>query len=754
MTLAAAELGRYRAQLDCSFAQIERVFPDCIEDALARLGPEGVAAYLQAGRAVGRMGRGAEPLLVFLEEIPAVAARAGEAVIPMIRDCTLKLSRSPNSQAIIPFLQTLAVAARRLVDTELFEDYLKLVIHLMRETTPKIHGGASMAMFASPCLKDFFLSVPVLLGQLSVAGVRNWAEFGIRNYGNDPDGQRDYFSLQSREAQTMFQRERRGALLVDNERRLGLYLRGLWRMEMTFQPYSMIFDQLRKPRPYVDKNGIHLPDVYEDTATGVSGTDRYRALVAHIAAHRRWSTPVAADNFSPFQRLAAETFEDARVESLAMREYPGLRNLWRRLHPAPREGACPEGASDFHHRLAILSRALLDPGHGYTDPLLLDFVSRFQAMMERGNTTTEDAASMGVAYFAKSHRDSDYATDIFQEDIEVEYRDDNRCMWFFIEQDHRDDMPATGSGTEAPEERRESSLAPRHYREWDYRSEAYRPDWVSVYECLHPSARACLIDDLLTRNAALARRLQRLIDMLKPQDRVRIRYQEEGSELDLDVAIRAMIDTRIGTTPDSRIHMRYRSNARNISVALLLDLSKSINEIPQGSDKSILELSQEAVSLLAWSIEKIGDPFAIAGFHSNSRHELRYYHIKGYEEHWDDTVKARLAAMEGGWSTRMGAAMRHAGQELKKQETGLKLLLVLTDGRPHDVDVKDDRLLVHDARKAVQELDQDGIHTWCINLDPKADEYVTDIFGRQYTVIDNIERLPERLPELFISLTR
>jgi len=242
--------------------------------------------------------------------------------------------------------------------------------------------------------------------------------------------------------------------------------------------------------------------------------------------------------------------------------------------------------------------------------------------------------------------------------------------------------------------------------------------------------------------------------MLKPQDRVRIRYQEEGSELDLDVAIRAMIDTRIGTTPDSRIHMRYRSNARNISVALLLDLSKSINEIPQGSDKSILELSQEAVSLLAWSIEKIGDPFAIAGFHSNSRHELRYYHIKGYEEHWDDTVKARLAAMEGGWSTRMGAAMRHAGQELKKQETGLKLLLVLTDGRPHDVDVKDDRLLVHDARKAVQELDQDGIHTWCINLDPKADEYVTDIFGRQYTVIDNIERLPERLPELFISLTR
>jgi len=32
--------------------------------------------------------------------------------------------------------------------------------------------------------------------------------------------------------------------------------------------------------------------------------------------------------------------------------------------------------------------------------------------------------------------------------------------------------------------------------------------------------------------------------------------------------------------------------------------------------------------------------------------------------------------------------------------------------------------------------------------------FLTDIFGRQYTVIDNVERLPERLPELFITLTK
>ncbi len=79
---------------------------------------------------------------------------------------------------------------------------------------------------------------------------------------------------------------------------------------------------------------------------------------------------------------------------------------------------------------------------------------------------------------------------------------------------------------------------------------------------------------------------------------------------------------------------------------------------------------------------------------------------------------------------------------------------MLTDGRPHDVDVKDAQYLIRDAHKAVQELDQDGIYTYCINLDAQADEYVADIFGKQYAIIDHVDRLPEKLPELFISLTK
>jgi hypothetical protein len=109
--------------------------------------------------------------------------------------------------------------------------------------------------------------------------------------------------------------------------------------------------------------------------------------------------------------------------------------------------------------------------------------------------------------------------------------------------------------------------------------------------------------------------------------------------------------------------------------------------------------------------------------------------------------------MQAGYSTRMGAAMRHAAHYLAAQKAEKKLLLVLTDGQPADVDVHDERLLIEDARKSVGELDQQGIFTYCISLDRKADDYVGDIFGRRYTVIDNIERSAGALPELFMALT-
>jgi hypothetical protein len=755
-----------RQSLDCGFARVQSVFDDCLAYARSRLTADGVAAYIDGARIIGKMGRGEEPVLAFLEEMPDVAAQLGEDVFPLVVEFTQKLSRTPNAKAIAPFLQSLASAARALESQLLFKEYLQLVWQTMERTMPKVHGIDSM--YNSPCLPDFLRSMSFLLGQLSIGGLRNWVDYGVKAYSNDPDRQCEFFSLKSADSRAVLQRERHGTLLTDNERKLDLYLRCLWKTEAHFLPYSLAFDEVRKPVPYLESHAfnskgldgkrlgkwaIHLPDVYDDMRNGVRGIDRYRALLAHIAAHQRWTNWLVADNFSPFQRLAIEVFEDSRVEYLAMQEFPGLQKLWCDLHPAPEEGACPEGWSAIRHRLAMLSRALLDSQHSYADTILLKYVARFHALMLATNTRTDDMVQLGLSYITETRIQSDQSANVWFEDTEVSYRDDNRHMWRFIEEGDEEDN-ASRPTPQQNTEQADNKLPPRLYPEWDYSSQHYRPDWVSVYENLHPRGDAAFIDKLLEKHSALAKQLKCIIDLLKPQHKVRIRYQEEGSELDLDIALRSLIDLKSGSMPDPRINMSHEHDGRSVAVSLLLDLSASLADVPSGCEQSKLELSQEAVSLLAWAIEQIGDPFAIGGFHSNTRHEVRYLHIKGFKEKWNEDVKGRLAAMEAVYSTRMGAAMRHAGHFLNHQEADKKLLLILTDGEPSDIDTKDERLLIEDARIAVRELDQKGIYTYCINLDPKADEYVADIFGNHYTVIDNIAKLPERLPKLFMRLTK
>lgn len=739
----------YWERLNVGFPAVRTVFEECMAEALSLLSEEGVLSYLDNARFLGKMGRGPEPILIYLEEAPTTAKNVGEFVLPLLKDFSYMLSRSTNFKAIVPFLQTIAAVSRRLHSEAQIRDYLRLSQQLMDDTTGSVHGHHKT--FASPGLPEFFKQAPKLLGILSLEGLKNWVEYGVRYYNDHPERQVEYFNLASADSKAVVQRERHGTLLVDNERKLGLYLQGLWQDEDLFVPYSLAFDEQRKPMPYYNSEGIRLPDVYDDTAS-VTGIDRYRAALAHMAAHRRWTQPLVADNMSPFQRMAVEFFEDTRVEYLAMKEYPGLRRIFMALHPIPVEDACdPDKQSAVRHRLAMVSRAMLDPSCVYRNQDVCEIVERFRRFMAEGEGSTEEMVSLAISFIARTRRQADLSADVYFDNTEVDYRDDNRHMWIFIEEGDEEeafDQP------EPVELKEVEGLPPRHYPEWDYNTQNYRPDWVSVYERLHPSGMASDIDRLLDKHAALAKRLKRMLDLLKPQDKVRIRYQEEGSELDLDVALRSLIDYKSGSSPDPRINMSHRNDGRNIAVMLLLDLSESLNEQAAGSQQTILELSQEAVSLLGWAVEKLGDPLAIAGFHSNTRHDVRYLHIKGYSEHWDDNVKARLAAMQASYSTRMGAAMRHAAHYLAKQSADKKLMLILTDGQPSDVDAKDGNLLIADARQAVKELDQQGIYSYCINLDPKADEYVEDIFGKQYTVIDNIARLPEQLPQLFISLTK
>jgi nitric oxide reductase activation protein len=370
--------------------------------------------------------------------------------------------------------------------------------------------------------------------------------------------------------------------------------------------------------------------------------------------------------------------------------------------------------------------------------------------MDTGKSTTEDSLSLGLDFLTNTRNASDSLADVFFTDTEISYRDDNRIMWVFIEDDDEGDDIFQRKFEDKEDQKLEAVIPPHYYDEWDYKYESYKPDWTAVYERLHPHSDAAFIDQLLDKNRGLVKQLKRVLDLLKPQNKKRLRFQEEGSELDLDIALRSVVEFKNGSQPDTRINTDFEHDSRSVSVLLLLDLSESLNDIVETTNQTVLELSQEAVSLLAWSVEQLGDNFAISGFNSNTREQVMYYHIKGYSEHWDDTVKARLASLKAEYSTRMGAAIRHGAHYLDLQKSDKKLMLILTDGEPSDVDVNDSEMLIKDTHKAVQECQQKGMYPYCISLDNKADDYISDVFGSHYSVIDKIESLPKSCHNCFI----
>jgi nitric oxide reductase NorD protein len=440
---------------------------------------------------------------------------------------------------------------------------------------------------------------------------------------------------------------------------------------------------------------------------------------------------------------------------------------------------------------------LLDATVKSDDDALNAIAQTFHHNIEENKDNNQFSWHLGMELFNVFAERKDVPSLRILQSMRTSYRDDNRYVWEFEEFDWEQGVeyiPASQrqvrktvsvmdmvneldcelAGDDAQEiwrletpfyldqegctinelEGKEPVSEPYHYQEWDYQVQLHRPDWATVYERRQPKGDPDEIEDILTEYKPVAFRIKQIIDLLQPEGVQRVRNMEDGDEIDLNAAIDAMVAIRMGEQPNPRITMRNVIKSRDLAVVVLLDLSESTNETVPGSDKTVLQLTREAAALVSTAINGIGDPFAIHGFASDGRHDVQYYRFKDFNQRFDDEVKSRLAGMRGGLSTRMGAAMRHAAQHLMKQPERRKLLLLVTDGEPADIDERDPQHLRHDTKKAVEELYTRGVLTYCLTLDPNADNYVKRIFGaNNYTIIDHVQRLPEKLPTLFASLT-
>jgi len=563
---------------------------------------------------------------------------------------------------------------------------------------------------------------------------------------------------------------------IDVQRRINIYLRALWGSEFILVAIPADAGNRSVRKPYVAKNFIHLPDVCRDPAPGgethVTGLDIYRAAAVHAAAHIIYSSSHFSDrSLNKWQKAVISTIEDARVEMLAIRQFPGLKPLWAMQHTAtPRNN---KSAGDYLDRLA---RALLDETYRDEDPWITGGRALFKAAdLERQQVSAE----MGIE-LAQSFRNN-VKFDVHSDLPGAFYRDDNRCLWQSAknESDEAEELPdaifkfkgapletekvvSTSENIKQTEEvfkmpeGGEPISAPYLYGEWDYKSQTITPSWVTLREMLSKPGDLQIVDNIIAQNTHLISRMKMLLDSIRYGGLRRIRKLEVGDDIDINAAIRARIDIRLRMQPDQRVMMRTVRKKRDISVLVLLDMSNSMNEKVKGQEHTVLELTRQVCVLFADSLEKIGDPFAIHGFCSKSRHFVEYYRLKDFDQHYEDVSKARIAGMTGQLATRMGAAIRHANYHLNQQKSGRKLLMLITDGAPDDSDVfGNKKYLLFDAKKAVEEGGHDGIDTYCVSLDPNADEYVSRIFGaRNYIVFDHIRFMPEKLFLLYAGLTR
>jgi len=766
---------------------IRDVLEGTFHEAAHIMSPTGLESYLEGAKALLKLGRGEDLVITYIQEMPLVVKECGEDIIPDCLTAAMKLSSMTSGEVIMLLFSSLPSASRNLGDAQLLRGYLTF-----------IHQFASTAARG---LRPMLNHIDDLLGKLTLSGLRRWANFGAQAYRRDYNNLTAYFNLESADSRAMLQKERRGVLFIKVQRKLNFYLRALWGRDFFLRPTGADYTDFR---PYIEHRILHMPDAVDDIGpedNRIAGLELYRATAAHMASHMAYSSaPISAEQLSPAQMFFIGFVEDARVEFKAIDDFPGLKKLWTTLLKIADDDDEPE-----HETMLVLEHLalmLMDTSETSDDEELNTFAAKFHAEIEENQDNNQFSWNMGMDLFHLFASRKAVPSLRILERIRIPYRDDNRYVWEFeefswgveteyvpasqrqvrrqvsvIEMANEVDCELAGDDAQEiwtcstnmrPYEDdltddqvsfndmwgKEPVSDPFHYQEWDYQIQLHRPDWATVYERRQPKGDPDDINDIMTEYRPIAHRIKQIIDLLTPEGVQRVRNMEDGDEIDLNAAVDAMISIRMGEQPNTRITMRNVLKNRDLSVVVLMDLSESTNEAMAGSDKTVLQLTREAATLVATAINGIGDPFALHGFASDGRHDVQYYRFKDFSQHYDDEAKSRLAGMKGGLSTRMGAALRHAGHHLLKQPERRKLILLVTDGEPADIDERDPQHLRHDTKKAVEELYSTGVLTYCLTLDPNADAYVKRIFGENnYTIVDNVNRLPEKLPTLFASLT-
>ncbi|ADE14697.1 von Willebrand factor type A [Nitrosococcus halophilus Nc 4] len=291
-------------------------------------------------------------------------------------------------------------------------------------------------------------------------------------------------------------------------------------------------------------------------------------------------------------------------------------------------------------------------------------------------------------------------------------------------------------------------IAELAYPEWDYRRQSYHEDHCRVVSQVAGEEGELWEPNLQARRRL--RRIRRQFEALRPK-RERLRRQLDGTEPDMDALVRAHCDLVASGSGSDRVYLSARQQARDLAVAMLVDVSLSTDSWVD--NRQVLEVEKEALTAMASGLATCGDAFAIYTFTSRKRHFVRVATVKDFAAPFSSQVLRRIAALRPGYYTRMGAALRHIQQQLALRPERHRLLLLLSDGKPNDLDHYEGRYGIEDTRQAILEARRAGLAVFGITIDRKAQDYFPYLFGRGgYAIVARPDCLPQALPMLYQQL--
>jgi nitric oxide reductase NorD protein len=288
------------------------------------------------------------------------------------------------------------------------------------------------------------------------------------------------------------------------------------------------------------------------------------------------------------------------------------------------------------------------------------------------------------------------------------------------------------------------------YPEWNYRKAAYMADYCRVVTA--PASEDDAGSSQSDETTRLIRKVRRQFEILRPRHEI-LRAQLDGAELDLDAVVRMRADLAAGGEGTDRIHLLNRPQGHDLALTILVDVSLSTDA--WFDNHRVLDVEKQALSVLAHGLAACGTHYSVLTFTSRRRSWVRIETVKDFGEPMGERVERRIAALKPGYYTRMGAAIRHASAELLRQPNRKKLLLVLTDGKPNDIDHYEGRFALEDCRKAMAEARRADTGVFAVTVDKDARSYLPAMFGRNgFSIVGDIGKLPDALPAIYRGLTR